>query len=88
MELLPSSSTISWIGADDAVQDGEWLWSDGTVFDYTNWCFEEPNNSGGPENCLEINWTSNHCWNDASCTSTKNYVCVLDKILFGHPAPV
>ncbi|XDV50455.1 hypothetical protein PO909_019511 [Leuciscus waleckii] len=81
--LLPS--TISWVGANDAVQDGEWLWSDGTVYDYTNWCSEEPNNSGGNEDCLEINWTTNHCWNDASCTSTKNYVCVTDKNTIGYP---
>ncbi|XDV24121.1 hypothetical protein PO909_028382, partial [Leuciscus waleckii] len=44
LSLLPSPSTRSWIGANDAVQEGHWLWSDGTVFLYTHWCSREPNN--------------------------------------------
>ncbi|CAM4612025.1 unnamed protein product [Leuciscus chuanchicus] len=56
LSLLPSS-TRTWVGAHDGEQDGDWLWRDGTVFDYANWCSGEPNNAGGPENCLEINWT-------------------------------
>ncbi|ROL45133.1 Galactose-specific lectin nattectin [Anabarilius grahami] len=54
LSLLPSSSTQSWVGAHDAVQEGQWLWSDGTAFLYTNWCSGEPNNAQS-ENCLEIN---------------------------------
>lgn len=38
-----------------STQDGQWLWSDGSVYGYTNWCSGEP--SGGSEHCLEINWT-------------------------------
>lgn len=79
LSLVPSASTTFWVGADDGVQEGQWLWSDGTVSnDYINWCSAEPNNSGGSENCLEINFSSNHCWNDESCSKTKNYVCVAD----------
>ncbi|XP_077057538.1 ladderlectin-like [Siphateles boraxobius] len=77
LSLLPSS-TRTWVGAHDGEQDGEWLWSDGTVYDYTNWCSGEPNNAVVPENCLEINWTFNRCWNDAPCSTSMNYICVLD----------
>ncbi|KAL2078272.1 hypothetical protein ACEWY4_025957 [Coilia grayii] len=43
-----------WIGGCDAVQEGHWLWSDGTKFDYTLWNPGEPNNSGGNEHCIEM----------------------------------
>ncbi|XP_067307774.1 galactose-specific lectin nattectin-like [Pseudorasbora parva] len=75
LSLLPSS-TRSWLGAHDGVKEGQWLWSDGTAFLYSNWCSGEP--SGGSENCLEINWTSNRCWNDESCSTSMHYVCVKD----------
>ncbi|KAK7156661.1 hypothetical protein R3I94_006641 [Phoxinus phoxinus] len=78
LSRLPSSSTRSWVGAHDGVQEGEWLWSDGTKFFYTNWCPGEPSNSHGSENCLEINWTYSHCWNNAPCSNSKSYVCVKD----------
>lgn len=32
------------------------MWTDGSSFDYTNWCPNEPNNDH-VENCLELNWT-------------------------------
>ncbi|XP_059426259.1 ladderlectin-like [Carassius carassius] len=74
LDLLPPS-TRCWIGGHDAVEEGEWLWSDGTKFDYTNWCDREPNNLN-VENCGELNWTSDQCWNDSTCTNTMGYICV------------
>ncbi|RXN28931.1 galactose-specific lectin nattectin-like protein [Labeo rohita] len=65
--------TVNWITAEEK----QWLWSDGTAYDYTNWCHGEPN-GGGSENCVEINWTSNYCWNDKSCSSSLSYVCATD----------
>ncbi|XP_067219590.1 ladderlectin-like [Chanodichthys erythropterus] len=76
--LLPSSSTRSWIGAHDGIKDGQWLWSDGSEYDFTNWCSSEPNNSGGPENCLEINFSTNRCWNDKACSEKFTYICAKD----------
>ncbi|KAG1949141.1 brevican core protein [Pimephales promelas] len=79
LSLLPSPSTHAWIGANDAVQDGHWLWSDGSVFLFTHWCSGEPNNyQQHPENCLEINHISNRCWNDASCSNSLPYICGKD----------
>ncbi|XP_067222098.1 galactose-specific lectin nattectin-like [Chanodichthys erythropterus] len=77
LSLLPSSDTRSWVGAHDAVQEGQWLWSDGTAFLYTNWCPGEPNNSQ-TENCLEINIFTNRCWNDLACSRTLSSLCVKD----------
>ncbi|XP_048010319.1 ladderlectin-like [Megalobrama amblycephala] len=75
--LLPTSSSRAWIGAHDAVQEGQWLWSDGTVNDFTNWCATEPNNLS-TENCVDISWTSNRCWNDWTCSGQIGYICVTD----------
>ncbi|XP_042609980.1 galactose-specific lectin nattectin-like, partial [Cyprinus carpio] len=52
--LLPSTTTRCWLGVQDAVEEGQWLWSDGTPYDYSNWCSNEPNNLN-VENCGEIN---------------------------------
>ncbi|XP_077081591.1 ladderlectin-like isoform X1 [Siphateles boraxobius] len=77
LSLLPSS-TRAWIGGHDAVEDGHWLWSDGTVFLYTNWCAGLPNNYQRPENCLEINYSSDRSWNDRPCSDSIPYICVKD----------
>ncbi|XP_059355386.1 ladderlectin-like [Carassius carassius] len=74
MSLLPPSSTHSWIGAHDAIQEGQWVWSDGTPYDYTNWCSGEPN-GGGAENCVVINYSSNVCWVDITCSTSAGYFC-------------
>ncbi|XP_051565490.1 ladderlectin-like [Myxocyprinus asiaticus] len=72
---LLNVSSHAYIGGHYGEQDGQWLRSDGTTFDYTNWYTTEPNNNGGPENCLEINWASNRCWNDLSCSFATGYIC-------------
>ncbi|XP_056303014.1 ladderlectin-like isoform X1 [Danio aesculapii] len=75
LSLVPGS-TRCWIGGHDGEQNGQWLWSDGSSFGYTNWCSGEP--SSGSEHCLEINWTSNRCWNNVGCSSTMGYLCAKD----------
>nr|AAI50375.1 Zgc:171670 protein [Danio rerio] len=77
LTLVPGS-TRCWIGGHDGEQDGQWLWSDGSVYGYTNWCSGEP--SGGSEHCLEINWTSNRCWNDQGCSTRMGYLCAKRRV--------
>ena len=36
--------TIFWIGASDANEEGKWVYTDSTSFDYTHWEANEPNN--------------------------------------------
>ncbi|KAK2899176.1 hypothetical protein Q8A67_010594 [Cirrhinus molitorella] len=78
MSLLPTISSLSWIGAHDGVQEGQWVWSDGTPYGYTNWCSTEPNDLGLNEDCAELNWTPNRCWNDRDCLSSIGYICAKD----------
>ncbi|XP_051997773.1 ladderlectin-like [Xyrauchen texanus] len=72
LSLVPVSARCL-VGGHDWVEDGQWLWSDGTTFDYTNWCSNEP--SEGTENCLEINWTTDRCWNNIPCSLQIGSIC-------------
>ncbi|KAF3860818.1 hypothetical protein F7725_001073 [Dissostichus mawsoni] len=47
-----------WVGGHDAVQEGVWLWSDGSKFSFGSWYNGEPNNHGKKEHCMEINYGS------------------------------
>ncbi|XP_037540520.1 galactose-specific lectin nattectin-like [Nematolebias whitei] len=65
----------TWVGASDAVQEGFWMWSDGSRFDYVSWGRGEPNNAGGRENCMEINLFGGDYTNDMSCSMRNNFIC-------------
>ncbi|XP_065145803.1 galactose-specific lectin nattectin-like [Paramisgurnus dabryanus] len=77
LTLLRYPDTLAWIGGQDGEIEGQWLWSDGSQFHFTNWCPGEPNNNkhNSPENCLELNQGNNHCWNDIPCSYTMSYIC-------------
>ena len=46
--------------------------------DYTNWMPEEPNNYKGNEDCA-MYYTYYKKWNDMSCYTTQNYICVVPR---------
>nr|XP_046252384.1 galactose-specific lectin nattectin-like [Scatophagus argus] len=63
----------AWIGFYDAVQEGKWLWTDGSKTVFTHWGHGEPNNVGG-EHCTETNFRG-YYWNDVPCHHSKPFVC-------------
>uniref|UniRef100_UPI0037E96442 C-type mannose receptor 2-like n=1 Tax=Semicossyphus pulcher TaxID=241346 RepID=UPI0037E96442 len=67
--------TPAWIGGTDAHHEGDWIWSDGSRFTYTDWCRGEPNNAGWSQHCLQMNYGSAKCWDDVSCSTSLPYVC-------------
>ena len=65
-----------WIGGNDLKQEGTFEWSDGSVFNFTNWKDEEPNDFLGDEDCVTIlGATFNKTWNDLSCTNKNLFIC-------------
>ncbi|XP_044206587.1 galactose-specific lectin nattectin-like [Thunnus albacares] len=68
----------TWIGGYDAVKEGVWKWSDGKKFDFNGWHKGEPNNSGGAENCMEINFREQDFVNDAKCDEKRSFICAKD----------
>ncbi|XP_062609055.1 adhesion G protein-coupled receptor L3-like isoform X2 [Saccostrea cucullata] len=57
---------------------GNWTWVDGTQMNQKHWAPQEPNDSGGVEDCLQM-WYRNdiYHWNDISCDSAiyGGYIC-------------
>ncbi|XP_055007211.1 galactose-specific lectin nattectin-like [Boleophthalmus pectinirostris] len=55
IKTASGGDTRTWLGGSDAVQEGSWLWSDGTRWDYSRWYPNQPDNAGG-EHCAAY-WT-------------------------------
>ncbi|XP_026204045.1 ladderlectin-like isoform X2 [Anabas testudineus] len=69
------TNTYAWIGGTDAIEDTQWFWSDGSIYFYQDWARGEPNNYGGPESCIVINFKDNYLWNDLKCVNELPFVC-------------
>ncbi|XP_030279516.1 galactose-specific lectin nattectin-like [Sparus aurata] len=70
------SDARAWIGLSDAIEDGKWLWTDGSRFVFSRWGRGEPNNHlGQREDCTHINFRGEY-WNDEPCTMKYASVCV------------
>ena len=65
----------SWIGANDIEKEGSFRWTDGSPLIFTDWGQDEPNNSGGGEDCAHIYILKNNMWNDARCTAKFFFIC-------------
>ena len=66
-----------WIGGSDKESEGNWKWSDGSAWDFTNWGkisgVQQPNNLDGHD-CLEY-LRQNRRWNDAGCNIPRSFLC-------------
>ncbi|KAJ0070497.1 hypothetical protein NL108_012952 [Boleophthalmus pectinirostris] len=65
----------AWIGFSDAQHEGIWLWINGDRLSYTDWCYAEPDNVGGKQDCAIINSTGNKCWDDQDCKTAFPFIC-------------
>ncbi|KAF1389661.1 hypothetical protein PFLUV_G00075780 [Perca fluviatilis] len=66
---------MTWIGGTDCQKNNIWFWSDGRPFFFTFWCAGEPNNAGGNQGCLRMNYGEHHCWDDFQCSHKLPSVC-------------
>uniref|UniRef100_A0A3B3USW4 Ladderlectin-like n=1 Tax=Poecilia latipinna TaxID=48699 RepID=A0A3B3USW4_9TELE len=68
---------VTWIGGSDATEVSTWSWSDGSLMTFTNWCPGEPNNGGWNQDCMQMNYSGEKCWDDYRCSFSLPSVCVL-----------
>ena len=76
--LTTLSTDNSYIGASDAETEGTWKWSDGTPWSFENWGPGEPNNYGGPQMYLAINYKGVGLWDDESEFYPRPFFCQYD----------
>uniref|UniRef100_A0A1A8NTZ4 C-type lectin domain-containing protein n=2 Tax=Nothobranchius TaxID=28779 RepID=A0A1A8NTZ4_9TELE len=65
----------TWVGGTDRFQNRVWRWTDGSDYNYSHWYRGEPNNSGGREECMEINFRGSDGNNDEKCYARRPFIC-------------
>jgi hypothetical protein len=61
-----------WIGLNDELNEGQFIWPSGQPVSFVNWASSEPNNLGGNEDYAQIfNWSqAGRKWNDVANLSS------------------
>ena len=65
--LTTLTEDMAWIGGYKDT-DGNWNWSDGSTFDYTNWYTDQPDNARGEQDKIYINFKTVGFWDDVKNT--------------------
>jgi len=63
-----------WIGLNDLASEGDYVWSDGSAVDYTNWHSGQPNGADA-QNCAIMVGVYDGEWGDYPCSNTHGVVC-------------
>uniref|UniRef100_W5K0N7 Pulmonary surfactant-associated protein D-like n=1 Tax=Astyanax mexicanus TaxID=7994 RepID=W5K0N7_ASTMX len=71
--LRAFGSAYMFIGANDQVNEGQFVDTEGRNLDYLKWNTGEPNSYGGNEDCIVIN--TNGFWLDTSCEKSFLIAC-------------
>ena len=78
---IRDNQDFTWIGLSDTANDGVYVWTDGTEFDYNNFHPNQPDSGG--ESCFhffdelrgELNWNDYQCNRDTWLTVDTSFVC-------------
>lgn len=68
LELLAPSA--SWLGGKSMTVEGEWLWTDGTSWDYSNWDSQTAGIAASLHGCVKL--LSSGVWQKASCSAVSS----------------
>ncbi|XP_068603912.1 macrophage mannose receptor 1 [Brachionichthys hirsutus] len=81
LELLQDDAKSFWIGLYKN-HEGEWMWIDNSVVDYTNWKSRRPNS----EPCAIMD-SQTGLWSTANCNLVKSYICKRSKVVTATEKP-
>ncbi|XP_043911603.1 lectin-like [Protopterus annectens] len=71
---------FTWIGGNDQFKNRNFMWSDGSEWNYENWAIGEPNNfNGRREACFQFLFGANKQWNDEPCSGSFPFICKAPK---------
>ena len=73
--LISLTTWRTWIGGYRGREPRSWNWTDGNTWNYTNWSWNEPNNSGGVQDKLSFNYGAFGRWDDDSEWSQYPFIC-------------
>ena len=67
----------SWIGLNDIDNEGTFVYSDGSDYDYSDWYWGQPNNYDGNQNCVDASVAPGFVgWSDTYCdTKYTSFIC-------------
>ena len=58
-----------WIDLNDLDEEGVWRWSESIKATFSSWGYDQPNSSGGEQDCAVIDMSFyNGEWNDFWCS--------------------
>lgn len=83
---IGKSNIEAWIGLSDKKKEGEFVWTDSTSTEYSNWAADQPNDEDNEQDCGEIVngvfWPGGlsqiGLWNDYQCQIKLMYICQKD----------
>ncbi|XP_058639680.1 CD209 antigen-like protein E isoform X2 [Onychostoma macrolepis] len=71
-----------WIGLSDTENEGNMTWVNNSTLKQGFWIKDEPNDGGGNEDCIELNylreqqgWSPLNSWNDRLCSEMIKGIC-------------
>ncbi|XP_077573842.1 galactose-specific lectin nattectin-like [Stigmatopora nigra] len=65
----------TWIGLHDAVEEGEYIWTNGEIVNFSGFAPSQPDGPSVNEDCVEIE-NQDDMWHDVPCTDLNPYVCM------------
>ncbi|XP_010889924.2 C-type lectin lectoxin-Thr1-like [Esox lucius] len=69
-----------WLGGFELFQSGQYMWTDGSKWDFEEWTPGEPiSRWKNREDCVEMNWSHVGKWNDDTCSKKKGYMCAFKR---------
>ena len=80
LQTLTQEEANIWVGG-HRIDGEDWVWSDETPWQYTNWFQGKPDNLGGLQTHLSFNIDKSGHWDDDFAFDEKSFLCSRHKCL-------